>query len=154
MNTMDTLVPISRDAMRQLKAQKDEEKRLETNRQIIACIYKLARNVAENTRTTSFTVNTTMDRNKIQMDRMHGRAPATTRFLIELTDSLNICYTTLCIPDILGGLRNLFPGCSVLSTSLSRGQDGTMYDNSTLDVSTLAFIDRRYDVSCITVDWS
>jgi hypothetical protein len=56
--------------------------------------------------------------------------------------------------DILSGLQELFPGCSVSNTTLSKGTDGKFYDISTLDEKVLPFINRDLDQSFIVVDWT
>ena len=56
--------------------------------------------------------------------------------------------------DILTGLRDLFPDCSIKNTTLSRGQDGKMYDISTMDEKLRPFIDSRYNQESIIIDWS
>jgi hypothetical protein len=58
------------------------------------------------------------------------------------------------MPDILTGLQELFPGCDVTHTILSRGTDGKMYDISKLDEKVLPFVNRALDQSYIVVDWS
>jgi hypothetical protein len=56
--------------------------------------------------------------------------------------------------DILTGLRDLFPDCSIKNTTLSRGQDGKMYDISTMDEKLRPFIDSRYNQESIIIDWT
>ena len=58
------------------------------------------------------------------------------------------------MPDILAGLQELFPGCAVSHTLLSKGTDGKMYDISKLDDKVLPFVNRALDQSYIVVDWS
>jgi hypothetical protein len=56
--------------------------------------------------------------------------------------------------DILRGLQNLFPECTVSHTLLSKGTDGKFYDISTLDEKLLPFVNRALDQSFIVIDWS
>jgi hypothetical protein len=56
--------------------------------------------------------------------------------------------------DILHELRHLFPDCLIRNTTLSRGQDGKMYDISTMDEKLRPFIDSRYNQESIIIDWT
>lgn len=56
--------------------------------------------------------------------------------------------------DILSGLQELFPACTVSNSTLSQGTDGKFYDISTLDEKVLPFINRALDQSFIVVDWT
>jgi len=56
--------------------------------------------------------------------------------------------------DIITRLRDLFPDCSVKYTKVARGQDGSMYDISTIDEKLRPFIDSRYNQESIIIDWS
>ena len=58
------------------------------------------------------------------------------------------------MPEILAGLQELFPGCDVSHTLLSKGTDGKMYDISKLDDKVLPFVNRALDQSYIVIDWS
>jgi hypothetical protein len=58
------------------------------------------------------------------------------------------------MPDILAGLKELFPGCDVTHTLLSKGTDGKFYDISKLDDKVLPFVNRALDRSYIVIDWS
>ena len=136
---MEALVPISRDTMKDLKAQKDEEKRqvLEKNRiyeikTIIRTIYSSARRIAETTDDLSYAYPLPLP--------IHPSRPSE--------------FHTTNMDDILGGLRDLFPDCSVLNTTLSRGQDGKMYDISKMDEKIRPFIDTRKSQEYIVIDWS
>ena len=144
---MEALVPISRDMMRDLKAQKDEEKRqvLEKNRiygikTIILTIYSSARRIAETTDDLSYAY---------PLPTMYAREEGTT-----VHPSRSSEFHTTNMDDILGGLWDLFPDCSVLNTTLSRGQDGKMYDISKMDEKIRPFIDTRKSQEYIVIDWS
>ena len=56
--------------------------------------------------------------------------------------------------DILSRLRSLFPDSSVEFKSLSRGQDGKMYDIAHIDEKMRPFINGRFNQDVIVVDWS
>jgi len=58
------------------------------------------------------------------------------------------------MPDILIGLQQVFPDCTVTHSLLCQGTDGKMYDISTLDDNVLKFVNRVLDQSFIVIDWS
>jgi len=58
------------------------------------------------------------------------------------------------MPDILSGLQQLFPDCTVTHSLLCQGTDGKLYDISTLDDKVLPFVNRALDRSFIVIDWS
>ena len=140
---MSSLTPVCRDSMRLLKAQKDEEKRLaeaaRTARvnQIISEIYKNAVRTAETTTETSYKYDILM-RNGLNNVNEYREM---------------IIYTTR-MPDILAGLQQLFPDCSVTHKLLVIGQDGKMHDISTINSDVLPFIQVRRKQEYIVVDWS
>ena len=65
----------------------------------------------------------------------------------------NIPFERSQIPDILEKLQTLFPDCSVEHKSLSRGNDGKLYDVSKLE-GVLPFVNRQKDQACFVIDWS
>ena len=151
---MDTLVHISRDMMQGLKDQKDEEMRqvLEKNRTngikaIIRTIYSSARRIAETTDDLSY---------KHPLPATYFREEESVGHQSQLRPvNYNTPeFHTKNMDDILGGLRDLFPGCTVLNTVLSRGQDGKMYDISKMDEKIRPFIDTRNSQKYIVIDWS
>jgi hypothetical protein len=144
---METLVPISRDTMKILKAQKDEEMRqvLEKNRVngiigIIKIIYSSAKRIAETTYNLSY---------NYPLPLTYAREAGS---VVQPSQSAEFHKTNM--DDILDGLRDLFPGCSVFNTSLSRGQDGKMYDISNIDEMVRPFINMSQSQKYIIIDWS
>jgi uncharacterized HAD superfamily protein len=141
---MSSLTPVCRDSMRLLKAQKDEEKRVAEEaartarvNQIISEIYKNAVRTAETTTETSYKYDILM-RNGLN----------------NVNESREMIIYTTRMPDILAGLQQLFPDCSVAHKLLVIGQDGKMHDISTMNVDIIPFIQVRRKQECIVVDWS
>ena len=144
---MEALVPISRDTMKILKTQKEEEMRqvLEKNRlngikTIIKNIYSSAKRIAETTHDISY---------KYPVPVTYAREAGS---VVQPSQSAE--FHTINMDDILDGLRDLFPGCSVLNTTLSRGQDGKFYDISNMDERVRPFINMSQSQKYIVIDWS
>jgi len=119
--------PFSRQELKQLKAKKDEQNRLNEINQIVNHIYSSVVSVAESKTITSYNY-------QIQQH-----------------------YSTFCEKnkdDIINGLKTLFPDCSIDYKMLSRGNDGQMYDITNIDEKMRPFINRQYDQAHIVIDWS
>ena len=125
---MATLTPVSRDAMRALKAKTDEETRLIYVERHISSIYNQAVQAAKTSSNTKWS------------REIHAQEV----FPIENMD------------DILSGLQDLFPDCSVefKSVTMAMGSDRQMHDVSTLDPVAMKFIRNTQIKQCITIDWS
>ena len=120
--------PVSRAYLRGLKAQTDEETRIKFVERYASDIYASAKQTARTTTQTSF---------RWQVEKVYG--------VFSVRDNMS---------DILVRLRSLFPDSVVDFKSLSRGQDGKMYDIVDIDERMKPFIDTRYDQSFIVIDWS
>ena len=140
---MEALVPISRDTMKILKTQKDEELRLNGIKAIIQTIYSKAKHIAETTHDISYKYPVTLDHIYVQNKHNTSVIPS----------SQSAEFYTKNMDDILDGLRDLFPGCSVLNTTLSRGQDGKFYDISNMDERVRPFINTQHSQKYIVIDW-
>jgi len=121
------LLPMSRNAMQMLKAQRDEENRIREVNLIVQTIYTHAVNTATTTTYKTY---------------QHA-----------VQSSGNIINTN--IGDVISGLQALFPDCTVERTHLTLAQDGKMYDMSKMDPSVLPFITiRSQSQEYIVIDWS
>jgi len=120
--------PVSRAYLLGLKAQTDEERRVKQIEQYVSNIYLQAKLTARTTTQTS-----------IQYKVLQGTEG------FALRDN---------IFDILSRLRTLFPDSSVGFNSLSRGQDGKMYDIANIDEKMKPFINPQYNQNVIIIDWS
>lgn len=125
---MEKLTPMSRDAMRELKAKTDEEQRLRGVQQNISGIYNNALQAAKSSSMTKWS-------REIQAHEV---------FLVKNMD------------DILSGLQNLFPDCSIefKSSIMAMGSDGAMHDVSTLDPVAMKFMRHTQAKQYITIEWS
>ena len=140
---MQALTPMSREAMRGLKAKVEEENRLKRLRTIIDHIYRTVFSAAMTKIDTSFNFTVPFDMSpqpKTKGVAQQGRP--SDPFYIEN------------MADILSGLQLLFPDCTVSHSILSQGTDGKLYDISTMHEKTLLFVNRALDQSFIVIDWS
>jgi hypothetical protein len=122
--------PVSRDYLRGLKAQKDEEQRIKFVESQVRNIYHHVNQRAGGSTETSLqwqiTGHNHPDQKKIESN----------------------------MPDILARLQSLFPDSSVEFKTLSRGQDGKMYDIKDVDERMKPFINPQLNQQFIVVDWS
>ena len=132
-------IPISRESLRGLKAQREEEERLRHISVIVNHIYNQAIQMATNKGDTSY---------KHEISRLLGD----NRFRVNPNLTSDI-YTTS-MGEIISELQSLFPDCSVKHTTLTMGQDGKMYDVSEMAASVLPFINKQQSKEYILVDWS
>ena len=139
---------MSRDTMRQLKANTEEAARIQQVKNIVQQIYRAAVETAKSKTDTSYNHPLPRGATVAEMQIVavkkvdcNGGSTADSFYLKNM-------------PDILAGLQELFPGCDVTHTLLSRGADGKMYDISKLDEKVLPFVNRALDQSYIVVDWS
>jgi len=146
-----SLTPFSRENMRTLKSQKDEEghqRKLET---IVKDIYTNTVRFAE------VSDNTTYNRFLLGNNYSSVHVPS-----ILTHSGLNYQITKEFIlgnmDEILTRLRILFPECSVeyKKVSMAMGRDGKEYDISNLDEKLRPFIDtsRAQTKEYIVIDWS
>lgn len=140
---------MSRDAMRGLKAKVEEEARLYRVNSIVRNIYSAAISVAKNGDMS----------HKSAIPRTHVMVNATPKAANPFGQAHHQGYGPdpfylENMVDILDGLRNLFPECTISHSTLSQGTDGKFYDISTLDEKVLPFINRALDQSFIVIDWS
>jgi hypothetical protein len=131
MSQLPPLTPLTRQALRGLKAQKDEQLRAEQEKQRL---YQVSRTVYQ-----------------IYGD---ARASAEIRGATSYKFHVNNSITLQDIPDILAGLQTLFPDSSVEHSLLVKGNDGNMYDVSNMDEKMRPFINTQQGQQYIVIDWS
>lgn len=130
-----SLTPVSREEMRKMKGNVDEQRRLQLIDTIVSQIYAPTVRQAQSSSETSYSyelTNTTYHN--------HG-----------LHKSQEVKAN---MPDILNRLRELFPGCRVTHATLAKGQDGKIYDIACIEEKVLAFVNREQTQEYIVVDWS
>jgi hypothetical protein len=132
-------IPISRESLRGLKAQREEEERLRQISVTVNHIYNSAVQTASMKGETSY---------KHEIPRLLGD----NRFRVNRTLTSDIYETSM--GEIISELQSLFPDCSVKHTTLTMGQDGKMYDVSEMAASVLPFINKQQSKEYIVVDWS
>lgn len=146
-----SLTPFSRENLRFLKAQKDEEGHQRKLEQITREIYTNAVQFAERKSETIYRYSLTDNYNSVYIPSMFHNLqaihyPITKEYIMGNMD------------EILSRLRSLFPDCSVeyKKVALAMGRDGKEYDISNLDEKLRPFIDisRAQTKEYIVIDWS
>ena len=169
---MQAPTPMSRDAMRGLKAKVEEDVRLQKIRNIIDGIYTHACSVSKKG-ASSFNFPIPYDMRPPQFNNGLQYVQAPRKMVVSkkegLFDAQMSSYQAAQaaaagrpsdpfyienMPDILSGLQELFPGCTVSHSIMCQGTDGKLYDISTLDDKILPFVNRALDQSFIVIDWS
>jgi hypothetical protein len=161
-----SLVPFSRETMRALKAQKDEEIKILKIESVVKQIYEdVVRFAEKNTETLYRVTMPTPITNHVQ--------PRTVRMSFgSIVMPSNIKQNDRCHPihaitlddilanmeEILARLRSVFPDCLIeyKKVSLAMGKDKKEYDISTLDERIRPFIDlnQSWTNEYIVIDWS
>ena len=124
MSQLPVLTPLTRETLRGLKAQNDEKQRLYQVSRIVHQIYATAVRTAEKTGATPYKYN--------------------------VVDPFQIWN----MPDILDGLRILFPDSIVEYSLFVRGNDGQMHDLSKMDEKVRPFVNMQQAENNIVIDWS
>jgi hypothetical protein len=127
--------PISRQEMRNLKCQVDEEIRIEKIQTILRDIYNTVTNYARSNTNTTY-----------EYKVPHPQEKSPDRYTNEF-------YIKNMI-EILTNLEKLFPDCSVSHSVLGRGRDGKLYDLSKLDDRTIPLVTNVLANSYIVIDWT
>ena len=126
---MQSMEPITREELHGLKAKAIEDRRRAYVSQQINHIYQAVMTHAKGQD----------PRQDSQTSYKHAVQP-------------NLEKTT--ISDILNGLQQLFPDCSVVHTLMARGRNGKLYDISKIDDTILPLIDVALNESYIVIDWT
>ena len=133
-----SLTPLLRETLRGLKAEEEEKMRFQLINNCVNNLYEAAVRKAKISTDTVYSYTLP----PFPIDKRTGIAVPQPEFH---RDNM---------VDILIRLRDLFPDCSVKYTKVARGQDGRMYDISTMDEKVLAFIDKRHNEECIIIHWT
>lgn len=153
-----SLTPFSRENMRTLKSQKDEEGHQRKLEEVVRNIYASAVSFAERNAETTYrfafqngyqqnvSIPSTIPSNYPLNHLQYISFQITKEFIVGNMD------------EILTRLHSLFPECSVeyKKVSMARGRDGKDYDISNLDEKLRPFIDttRAQTNEYIVIDWS
>jgi hypothetical protein len=146
-----SLTPFSRNAMRGLKEQKDEEAHIMKINSLVKQFYEETVRTAERSQETVYKININRGYYPIKL-------PSNSNSLYYHDLDIPRQYVTEHMEEILTHLRSLFPDCVVeyKKVTLARSRDGKEYDVTTMDDKLRAFIDVRQarTEECIVVDWS
>jgi hypothetical protein len=147
-----SLTPFSRDAMRELKANKDEEAHILMINSVVKQLYEETLRFAERTRETVYKIN------MINKSYNSSKLPSNSNTSFHHNLQIASEYVREHMEEILTHLRRLFPDCSVeyKKVSMARGRDGIEYDITTMDNILLSFIDVRQGRTeeYIMIDWT
>jgi hypothetical protein len=127
----EKMEPVSRDYLRGLNAQKNEEARIHFVETQVRIIYSQVKHHAEKSTETLYKHDTTGWYGKEYQNKIDSN-----------------------MSDIVARLRSLFPDSSVEFKTLSRGQDGKMYDIRDIDERMKPFINTQFNQQFIVVDWT
>jgi len=150
------MLSFSRETMRALKAQKDEEIK---NMKIDFIIKQIHSGAVQSAETNTETIYKYMIDTNYNANHFGGiNVPSNCPSKQSIWSQINKENVVENMEEILNRLRGLFPDCVVeyKKVSLARGRDGKEYDISTLDDKVRPFI----DTSCartnsyIIIDWS
>jgi DNA-binding ferritin-like protein (Dps family) len=148
------LEPFSRENMRSLKSQKDEEGHQRRLEEVVKNIYTSAVSFAE--RKTETTYRFAIQNGSQCLVNISSTIPSNLYQSIQFQITKE--YIVGNMDDILGRLRALFPECSVeyKKVSMVLGRDGKEYDISNLDEKLRPFIDTQRAVTndYIVIDWT
>ena len=149
-----SLTPFSRETMRTLKSQKDEEGHQRRLEEVVRNIYTSAVSFAE--RNTETTYRFAIQSGHYNSVLIPSIVPS--NHLQSIPFHINKDYIMGNMDEILTRLRILFPDCSVeyKKVSMARGRDGKDYDISNLDEKLRPFIDtaRAETKEYIVIDWT
>ena len=134
--------PLSREYLLGLKIQNDEKNRIFFIDQQVQQIYFKVKQIAETTTNTSFkqevpNINPREKEEHKQRGTIHPHQ-----------------YFRDNMGDILNKLKEIFPDSNIEFKTLSRGQDGKMYDIKDIDEKMKPFINISLNQDFIIVDWS
>jgi hypothetical protein len=150
-------IPMSRDEMRGMKAKKDEELRIEKVKNRVTHTYEQAIKYAETNAGTFYSLD--IDPGQT-CKRVHQMNISINKSCVGFSNSNdNYQYKEYQfykdnMTEILSGLQDLFPGCTVKLAKMCTGNDGKRYDISTMDEKMLPFINQQQAFECIVIDWS
>jgi len=135
--------PLSREYLLGLKIQNDEKNRIFFIDQQVQQIYFKVKQIAETTTNTSFKQE--VPNINLKVYEQHKQQTGTIHPHQYFRDN---------IEDIINKLMDLFPDSNIEFKTLSRGQDGKMYDIKDIDEKMKPFINISLNQEFIVVDWS
>jgi len=147
-----SLEPFSRENMRSLKSQKDDEGHQRRLEEVVRNIYTSVVSFAERNTETSYRF--AIQNGCQSLVSIPSTIPSNHHLYIPF--QINKDYIVANMDEILTRLRSLFPDCSVEYKKMSRGRDGKEYDISNLDEKLRQFIDTTcaQTKEYVIIDWS
>ena len=149
-----SLIPITRDELKQLKIQADEEKRKAELASAIKEMYDMIVRRATGSTDTKMQFNVLEDANMHHMDLQQQ---VQYRKMLAHQQPLNpaIIITDELRGDVVSGLRELFPDSKIdyKVAVMARAPDGKLYDVSKMD-SPFIHKSQTLTTKVINIDWS
>lgn len=149
-----SLIPITRDELKQLKIHADEEKRKAELASAIKIMYDMIVQRASGFTDTKMQFNILEDANMRQMD-IHQQQRYRQTHAQQQPLNPSIIITEELRGDVVSGLRELFPDSKIdyKVAVMARAPDGKMYDVSTMD-SPFIHASQTKTTKVIDIDWS
>ena len=149
-----SLIPITRDELKQLKIQADEEKRKAELASAIKIMYDMIVQRATGFTDTKMRFNVIEDERMRQMD-IHQQQRYRQTHAQQQPLNPSIIITEELRGDVVSGLRELFPDSKIdyKVAVMARAPDGKMYDVSIMD-SPFIHASQTKTTKVIDIDWS
>jgi len=153
-----SLIPITRDELKQLKIQADEEKRKAEIASAIKEMYDMIVRRATGSTDTNLQFNVFEDARMRQMNVHQQQQYRQMLQQQQQPQTPSVIITEELIGDVVSGLRGLFPDSKIeyRVAVMARAPDGKMYDVSKMDASVTPFIhaSQTQTTKVINIDWS
>jgi hypothetical protein len=146
-----SLIPITRDELKQLKIQADEEKRKAEIASAIKELYDMTVRRATGSTDTNISIKVIEDENMRRMDAHQQQQYRQS----QMSQTSTIIITEEFRGDVVKGLRELFPDSKIeyRVAVMARALDGKMYDVSKMD-SPFIHASQTQTTKVINIDWS
>ena len=153
-----SLIPITRDELKQLKIQADEEKRKAELASAIKELYDMIVRRATGSTDTNISFNVIEDAARMRLMDVHQQQKYRQTLQPQLSQTFTIIITDEFRGDVVKGLRELFPDSKIeyKVVVMARAPDGKMHDVSKMDSSVAPFIhaSQTKTTKVIDIDWS
>lgn len=148
-----SLIPVTRDELKQLKIQADEEKRKVEIASAINELYDMIVQRATGSTDTTMQFTVIEDPN-MRIMNAHQIQKYRQSIHLQLSRTSTIIITDELRGDVVSGLRELFPDSKIDYKVVAQAPDGKMYDVSKMDATLTPFIHSSKTNTVIDVDWS
>jgi hypothetical protein len=150
-----SLIPITRDELKQLKIQADEEKRKVEIACAIKELYDMIIQRATGSTDTNLQINVIEDAARMRLMDVHQQQKYRQTLQPQLSQTFTIIITDEFRGDVVKGLRELFPDSKIeyKVAVMARAPDGKMYDVSKME-SPFVRASQTQTTKVIDIDWT